>query len=78
MLRVKDGLNINVTIIVERDSQKGIIIGKGGSMIKKIGTSARQEIENIFQTKVRLETFVRVEKDWRNSGRYLKEFGYKD
>ncbi len=71
-------LDLACTIIVERESQKGIIIGKQGSMIKRIGTSARMDLENIFQTKVRLETFVRVESDWRNSSRYLKEFGYKN
>lgn len=71
-------LDLMCTIIVERDSQKGIIIGKQGSMIKRIGTSARMDLENIFQRKVRLETFVRVEKDWRNSSKYLKEFGYKN
>lgn len=77
MNQTSAALNIYATIIVERDSQKGIIIGKGGKMIKKIGTAAREEISSIFATKVRLETFVRVEKDWRNNSRYLKEFGYR-
>lgn len=71
-------LNIYATIIVERDSQKGIIIGKGGKMLRKIGTSSRMEISRLFGIDVRLETFVRVEKDWRNSSHNLKEFGYKD
>ncbi len=78
MNQTTKALNLYATIIVERDSQKGIIIGKGGTMIKKIGTAARQEIERIFATKVRLETFVRVEKDWRNNSKYLKEFGYRE
>jgi len=78
MQNTAKSLNLWCTIVVERDSQKGIIIGKQGSMIKKIGTSARQELEGIFQTKVRLETFVKVEKDWRNSNKYLKEFGYNN
>jgi len=78
MYETNKGLNIYATIVVERDSQKGIIIGKGGTMIRKIGTSARQEIERVFGVKTRLETFVRVEKDWRNSSHNLKEFGYRD
>lgn len=78
MQQTKNALNLYATIIVERDSQKGIIIGQGGKMIKKIGMAARKEIEGIFATKVRLETFVRVEKDWRNNGKYLKEFGYRE
>jgi len=74
----KNSLNIYATIVVERDSQKGIIIGKGGSMLRKIGTSSRHEIERVLGVKTRLETFVRVEKDWRNSSHNLKEFGYRD
>ena len=69
---------INATIIVDKDSKKGIIIGKQGSMLKKIGTSARKAIEDFLGYKVNLELFVRVEKDWKNSNRYLKEFGYKN
>lgn len=78
MYETNKSLNIYATIVVERDSQKGIIIGKGGTMIRKIGTSARQEIERVFGVKTRLETFVRVEKDWRNSSHNLKEFGYRE
>ena len=68
---------INATIIVDKDSKKGIIIGKQGSMLKRIGTGARKAIEEFLGYKVNLELFVRVEKDWKNSNRYLKEFGYK-
>lgn len=70
-------ININTVIYVERDSQKGIIIGKGGSMLKKVGMEARKDIEEFFQKKIYLEMFVKVEKDWRNKDRILKNFGYK-
>ena len=63
-------------IYVERDSQKGIIIGKGGSMLKKIGTEARKDIEKFFDKRVYLELFVKVEKDWRNRENKLRSFGY--
>ncbi len=68
----------HATIIVDKESKKGIIIGKGGQMLKKIGTLARKDIEELLGIKVMLETFVRVEKNWRNSNKYLKEFGYKE
>ena len=74
----KDKVDIYATIVVERDSQKGIIIGKGGKMIKHIGTLARKDIENYLGKRVNLATFVRVEEEWRNSSRCLKEFGYND
>ena len=61
---------------MERDSQKGIIIGKGGTMLKEIGTRARMDIERLLGTKVFLELFVRVQKDWTKDKRALKEFGY--
>lgn len=67
---------ISAEIIVERDSQKNIIIGKGGSMIKKVGTYARQDIEEFLQQKVFLELFVKVISDWRSKKNYLKRFGY--
>lgn len=70
--------NILATIVCERNSQKIIIVGKNGSMIKRIGTSARKDIEKLIDKKVNLETFVRVEDRWRNNDNYLKEFGYKD
>lgn len=71
-------INVQATIIVERDSQKGIIIGKNGRMIKEIGIRAREEIEQLLGSKVFLETFVKVEKNWRNKQYQLNEFGYKD
>jgi GTP-binding protein Era len=68
---------ITATITVEKDSQKGIIIGKRGDMLKRIGTLARKDIERLLDTKVYLELFVRVSKDWRDDRRMLKEFGYE-
>lgn len=67
---------IKATIIVERDSQKGIIIGKGGRMLKKIGELSREELEAILGSKIYLETFVKVEKNWRSKKFQLNEFGY--
>ncbi|MCH5171667.1 MAG: GTPase Era [Erysipelotrichales bacterium] len=78
MEQKKDKYEISATIVVERDSQKGIVIGKGGKMIKKIGSLARVDIENYLNAGVRLTTFVRVEEEWRNSLRCLREFGYQD
>ena len=63
-------------IIVERDSQKGIIIGKGGEMLKRIGRAARIEIEKFIGTKVFLENYVKVDKDWRSTDAKLKKYGY--
>lgn len=63
-------------IYVERDSQKGILIGKGGMMLKKIGTDARKDLEKFFEKKIFLEIFVKVEKDWRNRENKLRAFGY--
>ena len=70
-------IHINAVIYVERDSQKSIIIGKSGSMLKKVGMMARTDIETFFQKKVFLEIFVKVEKDWRNRDKQLKMFGYQ-
>ena len=70
-------IRINAVIFVERDSQKGIIIGHRGSSLKKVGTEARMDIEAFFQKKVHLEIFVKVEKDWRNKDKKLKGFGYQ-
>lgn len=67
---------IRALIIVERNSQKGIIIGKGGTMLKRIGKEARLEIEKFIDSKVFLETFVKVDKDWRASDSKLKKYGY--
>jgi GTP-binding protein Era len=63
-------------IIVERDSQKGIVIGKGGEMLKKIGREARIEIEKFIDHRVFMETFVKVDKDWRSTENKLKKYGY--
>ena len=74
----KDGIDvINATIFVERDSQKGIILGHKGSMIKKVGTEARIDIEEFIQKKVFLDLHVKVNKDWRNNELVLKRFGYE-
>lgn len=69
-------IHVGAVIIVERSSQKGIIIGKQGKMLKEIGQKAREDIEKLLGSKVFLELWVKVEKDWRNKGKYLKEFGY--
>lgn len=76
MERENGALYIGAAIYVERDSQKGIIIGKGGKMLKQIGSAARPEIESLFGNKVFLELRVKVKKDWRNSDNLLKNFGY--
>lgn len=70
-------IRINAIIYVERDSQKGIIIGQQGRMLKKIGTEARKDIEAFFDKKVFLELYVKVEKDWRSKDNKLKAFGYQ-
>jgi GTP-binding protein Era len=69
-------IKIRATIFVERDSQKGIIIGDQGKMLKKVGIEAREELEKFFRKKVYLETFVKVETDWRKNKLKLKKFGY--
>lgn len=69
-------MDIHATIVCERDSHKGIIIGKKGSMLKKIGTQAREEIENLLDMKVNLQLWVKVKKDWRDSDFLIKNFGY--
>lgn len=69
-------IHIMATIFVERDSQKGILIGKGGSMLKKVGTEARKDIEKFFDKRVYLELFVKVEANWRNRENKLRQFGY--
>lgn len=70
-------VHIQATIFVEKDSHKGMVIGKGGAMLKKIGTQARKEIETFLGAHVRLELWVKVEKDWRKKKNKLKEFGYE-
>ena len=72
-----DKVHVQATIIVERDSQKGIIIGKGGKMLKQIGTKARLDIEYLLDDKVYLELWVKVQKDWRDKKIYLQDFGYR-
>lgn len=71
-----NAIHIMAVIYVERDSQKGIIIGKGGEKIKRVGIEARHDIEKFFDKKVFLELFVKVEKDWRNRENKLRAFGY--
>ncbi|MBD5189481.1 MAG: GTPase Era [Bacteroidales bacterium] len=72
----ENSIHIMTVIYVERDSQKGIIIGKGGEKIKKVGIESRLDIEKFFGKKVHLEIFVKVEKDWRNRENKLRQFGY--
>lgn len=69
-------IRIRAIIIIERDSQRGIIIGKGGEMLKRIGTYARKDLEKFLDKKVFLETYVKVDKDWRTSDSKLKKYGY--
>lgn len=69
-------MDIDATIICERDSHKGIIIGKGGAMLRKIGSQARREMEDMLEMKVNLQLWVKVKKDWRDSDFMIKNFGY--
>ncbi|MEG0549109.1 MAG: GTPase Era [Coprobacillus sp.] len=78
MLEDNNGVQIMAAIVVDRQSQKGIIIGKQGALIKKIRQNARREMKRFLQVPVELELFVKVEKDWRNKQKYLKEFGYDE
>lgn len=73
----KEAVAIRATIIVDRDSHKGIVIGKNGKRIKAIGTMARKELEEYFQKRIFLELFVSVKEDWLNNPRILKKLGYK-
>ncbi|WP_125681208.1 GTPase Era [Levilactobacillus yonginensis] len=73
----EDHVRIEATIIVERPTQKGIMIGKGGSMLKKIGTMARQDIEHLLGSKVYLEIWVKVQPNWRDKASLLKSYGYR-
>ncbi len=70
-------MDIDATVICERESHKGIIIGKGGEMLKKIGSNARFEIERLLECKVNLKLWVKVKKDWRDSDYLIKNFGYR-
>ncbi|MCQ6273641.1 GTPase Era [Bacillus sp. V3B] len=74
----KDMIHVMATIIVERDSQKGIIIGKQGKMLKEIGKRARADIENLLGSKVFLELWVKVQKDWRNKASQLRDYGFRE
>lgn len=76
MKRRKKICDIEAIIVCERESHKGMIIGKGGQMLKKIGTAARTEIEDMLEMKVNLQLWVKVKKDWRDSDFLLKNFGY--
>ena len=78
MTERRDGMimDIEATIICERESHKGIIIGKGGAMLRKIGSQARYEIEKMLEMKVNLQLWVKVKKDWRDSDYMIKNFGY--
>lgn len=69
-------MDIEATIVCERDSHKGIVIGKGGAMLKKIGSNARYEIERLLEEQVNLKLWVKVKKDWRDSDSMMKNFGY--
>ena len=73
----KNGImDIEATIVCERESHKGIIIGKGGSMLKRIGSAARRELEGMMETKVNLQLWVKVRKEWRDSELLMKNYGY--
>jgi len=74
----KNLIRIQATINVEKDSQKGILIGKKGSMLKEIGTRARMDMEKFFASRIYLELFVRVRKEWTKNEKLLKEFGYHE
>ncbi|WP_064091456.1 GTPase Era [Rossellomorea aquimaris] len=71
-------IDVMATIIVERDSQKGIVIGKQGAMLKEVGKRSRVDIENLLGSKVYLELWVKVQKDWRNRSSTLRDFGFND
>lgn len=73
-----DILDIDATIFCERDSHKGIVIGKGGSMLKRVGSYARQDMENFFDCKVNLHLWVKVKEDWRNRENILRSLGFDD
>ncbi|WP_375199503.1 GTPase Era [Bacillus sp. RS11] len=71
-------IRVAATIMVERDSQKGIVIGKRGALLKEVGTRARKDIEMLLGSKVYLELWVKVQKDWRNKSTHLRDFGFRE
>ena len=71
-------IDIDATIVCERDSHKGIIIGKGGEMLKKIGSAARFEIERMMEMQVNLKLWVKVKKEWRDNDLLMKNYGYDE
>ena len=71
-------IDIDATIVCERDSHKGIIIGKGGEMLKKIGSAARFEIERMMDMQVNLKLWVKVKKEWRDNDLLMKNYGYDE
>ena len=73
-----DKIKVSATIMVERDSQKGIVIGKKGALLKEVGMRARKDIEMLLGSKVFLELWVKVQKDWRNKSMQLRDFGFRD
>ncbi|AVK84322.1 GTPase Era [Lysinibacillus sp. B2A1] len=74
----EDKIHVAATIIVERDSQKGIVIGKRGALLKEVGIRARKDIEMLLGSKVYLELWVKVQKDWRNKSTHLRDLGFRD
>ena len=74
----KDILDVDATIYCERETHKRILIGKGGSMLKKISSFARQDMENFFDCKVYLQTWIKVKEDWRNSVQLMRNFGFDE
>ncbi|MCP8631182.1 KH domain-containing protein, partial [Acinetobacter baumannii] len=72
----EDRVHIEATIYVERDSQKGIVIGKGGKKLKEVGKRARRDIEMLLGSKVYLELWVKVQRDWRNKVNFIRQIGY--
>lgn len=74
----KDILDIDAVIYCERMSHKGIVIGKGGAMLKRIATAARNDLENFFRIQVNLQCWVKVKEDWRNKEGLIKNFGLAD
>lgn len=74
----REKVKVEALIYVERDSQKGMVIGKGGKMLKRVGTLARKDIEALLGDKVYLELWVKVQKDWRNKPQFIRNLGYKD